>query len=132
MLEISKAISQDNAKVIIMDEPTASITAQETDKLFEYIHKLKKRGIGIIYISHRLEEIKRIGDRIVVMRDGTYVGERDVATVDVDEVIQMMVGREVTQYYPKSEHTAGEVVLELENLSLPKLVKNVSLKARKG
>lgn len=132
MLEISKAISQENAKVIIMDEPTASITAQETDKLFEYIQKLKSQGIGIIYISHRLEEIKRIGDRIVVMRDGTYVGERDVADVDVDEVIRMMVGREVTQYYPKSEHHAGEVALEVENLSLSKLVRNVSFQARKG
>ena len=91
MLEISKAISQKNAKVIIMDEPTASITGQETDKLFEYIHKLKKRGIGIIYISHRLEEIKRIGDRIIVLRDGTYVGEKMVAEADVDEVIHMMV-----------------------------------------
>lgn len=132
MLEISKAISHENAKVIIMDEPTASITGQETDKLFEYIHKMKARGISIIYISHRLEEIKRIGDRIVVMRDGTYVGEKDVATADVDEVIRMMVGREVTKYYPKSEHHAGEVALEVENLSLEKLVKNVSLQARKG
>lgn len=132
MLEISKAISQENAKVIIMDEPTASITASETDKLFEYIHRLKEKGIGIIYISHRLEEIKRIGDRIVVMRDGTYVGEKDVATVDVDEVIRMMVGREVTQYYPKSEHHAGDVALEVQNLSLSKLVKNINLKARKG
>lgn len=70
MLEISKTISQENAKVIIMDEPTASITGQETDKLFEYIKKLKKRGVSIIYISHRLEEIKRIGDRIIVLRDG--------------------------------------------------------------
>ena len=132
MLEISKAISQENAKVIIMDEPTASITGQETDKLFEYIHKLKKKGIGIIYISHRLEEIKRIGDRIVVLRDGTYVGEKTVAEVDVDEVIHMMVGREVTQYYPKSEHNVGEIALEVENLSLPKLVKNISFQAREG
>ena len=132
MLEISKTISQENAKVIIMDEPTASITGQETDKLFEYIKKLKKRGVSIIYISHRLEEIKRIGDRIIVLRDGTYVGEKNAATVNVSEVIQMMVGREVTQYYPKSEHQAGDVVLEVDNLSLYKLVKNVSFKARKG
>ena len=132
MLEISKAISQKNAKVIIMDEPTASITGQETDKLFEEIHKLKKRGIGIIYISHRLEEIKKIGDRTIVLRDGTYVGEKMVAEADVDEVIHMMVGREVTQYYPKSEHKAGETALEIKNLSLPKLVKNVSFEAKKG
>lgn len=132
MLEISKAISQKNAKVIIMDEPTASITSQEVDRLFNYILKLKERGISIIYISHRLEEIKRIGDRIIVLRDGTYVGEKEAATVDVDEMIRMMVGRNVTQYYPKSEHKAGEVVLEIDNLSLPKLVKNVNLQARKG
>lgn len=133
MMEISKAISEKNTNIIIMDEPTASITNQETDKLFEYIHKLKAKGIGIIYISHRLEEIKRIGDRILVLRDGTYVGEREVTeNVDLDEVIHMMVGREVTQYYPKSEHHAGEVSLEVENISLPKLVHNVSFKARKG
>ena len=132
MLEISKAISQENAKVIIMDEPTASITSQEVDKLFEYIQKLKERGISIIYISHRLEEIKRIGDRILVLRDGTYVGEKEAAAVDIDEMIRMMVGRNVTQYYPKSGHKAGEPALEVENLSLPRLVKNVSLQARKG
>lgn len=132
MLEISKALSHDNARIIIMDEPTASITNQETEKLFEYIHKLKKQGISIIYISHRLEEIKRIGDRIVVMRDGSYVGEKDVATANVDDVIRMMVGREVTHYYPKSEHAAGDVKLEVENLTLPRLVKNVSFKACRG
>ncbi len=132
MLEISKAISQENAKVIIMDEPTASITSQEVDKLFEYIQKLKERGISIIYISHRLEEIKRIGDRILVLRDGTYVGEKEAAAVDIDEMIRMMVGRNVTQYYPKSGHKAGAPALEVENLSLPRLVKNVSLQARKG
>lgn len=132
MLEISKAISQENARVIIMDEPTASITGQETDKLFKYIGKLKQKGIGIIYISHRLEEIKRIGDRIVVLRDGAYVGEKMVAGADVDEVIHMMVGREVTQYYPKSEHSAGEVSLEVTDLSLSKLVKNISFQARQG
>lgn len=132
MLEISKAISQKNAKVIIMDEPTASITGQETDKLFNYIQKLKEKGIGVIYISHRLEEIKRIGDRIVVLRDGSSVGEKDVATADVNEVIHMMVGREVTQYYPKSEHIPGEVALEIKDFSLPKLVKNVSFNVRKG
>ena len=132
MLEISKAISQENARIIIMGEPTASITNQETDKLFDYIHKLKEQGISIIYISHRLEEIKRIGDRIVVMRDGAYIGERDVAAANVDEIIRMMVGREVTQYYPKSEHSAGKVKLEIEDLSLPKLVRNVSFSAREG
>ena len=132
MLEISKAVSEKNAKVIIMDEPTASITKQETDKLFSYIRKLKARGIGIIYISHRLEEIKQIGDRIIILRDGTYVGETDVATVNVDDVISMMVGREVTQYYPKSEHHAGEIALEVKNFSLPKLVKNVNMQVRKG
>lgn len=132
MMEISKAISRKNTKVIIMDEPTASITSQEVDKLFKYISKLKEKGISIIYISHRLEEIKKIGDRIVVLRDGSYVGEKEVATVDIDEMIRMMVGRNMTQYYPKSEHKAGDVALEIENLSLPKLVKNVSLKASKG
>ena len=133
MMEIAKAVSEKNTKIIIMDEPTASITSQETDKLFEHIHKLKQQGVAIIYISHRLEEIKRIGDRIVVMRDGGYVGERMVTdNINLDEVIHLMVGREVTQYYPKSEHHIGEVSMEIKNLSLPKLVHDVSFQAHKG
>ena len=132
MLEISKAISHPNAKIIIMDEPTASITAQETDKLFKQIHKLKNQGISIIYISHRLEEIKRIGDRIIIMRDGKYIGEKLVSTADINEIIHMMVGREVNQYYPKSEHQIGTTKIEISNLSLPKLVKDVSFSVRKG
>lgn len=132
MIEISKAISQENSKIIIMDEPTASITTQETEKLFAQIHKLKERGISIIYISHRLEEIKRIGDRIIILRDGIYVGEKNVEDADIDEIIRKMVGRQVTQYYPRSEHIPGNVALEVSSLSLPKLVKNVSFTARKG
>ena len=133
MMEIAKAVSEKNTSVIIMDEPTASITSQETEKLFEHIRQLKQQGVAIIYISHRLEEIKRIGDRIVIMRDGEYVGERAVNdNIDLDEVIHLMVGREVTQYYPKSEHHTGEISMEVKNLSLPKLVHDVSFQAHKG
>ena len=94
---------------------------------------MKQQGVAIIYISHRLEEIKRIGDRIVVMRDGGYVGERMVTdNINLDEVIHLMSSREVTQYYPKSEHHIGEVSMEIKNLSLPKLVHDVSFQAHKG
>lgn len=132
MLEITKVVCEKNAKIIVMDEPTAAITDKETDILFGKIQELKAAGIGIIYISHRLEEMKRIGDRIFVMRDGTYIGEKMVKGVDVNEVIKMMVGREVTQYYPRSEHHFGETKIEVKDLCSGDKVKGVSFSARKG
>ena len=115
MMEIAKAVSEKNTKNYYYGRANSFYYKAETDKLFEHIHKLKQQGVAIIYISHRLEEIKRIGDRIVVMRDGGYVGERMVTdNINLDEVIHLMVGREVTQYYPKSEHHIGEVSMEIK------------------
>ena len=93
-LEIAKSLVSD-ADIIIMDEPTTSLTQEETDQLFEIIRQLKAEGKGIVYISHKLKELKEIGDRVTVLKDGTYVGTRNVADVEVEDLVTMMVGREI-------------------------------------
>ncbi|MHA7276034.1 sugar ABC transporter ATP-binding protein [Arthrobacter sp. Hz1] len=134
MVEIAKALSFD-AKVVIMDEPTSALTSAETDTLFRLIGDLKASGIGIIYISHRMEELKRIADRITVLRDGKYIGTRDKATVDQHEIIKMMVGREIDENArPASiqRSNVDDVVLRVENLSTKKLLRDVSFELRRG
>lgn len=131
LIEIIKAISI-NAKVIIMDEPTSAITDHEVKVLFSHIERLKKQGVAIIYISHRMEEIFTICDRITVMRDGQYIGTDMTANVDESKLIKMMVGREITDVFPKVEAPIGDVVLEVKNASRGKWVKNVSFSLRRG
>lgn len=108
MVEIAKALSF-SADVIIMDEPTAALTGKEVDALFDNIRDLRAKGVAICYISHRLEEIKRIADRVTVFRDGANVGTRPTVELSIDEMVTMMVGREMDDYYPKVETTAGEI-----------------------
>ncbi len=132
MIEIAKAISFD-AKIIIFDEPTSTLTDREIDDLFKIMAELKARGVGMIYISHRMDEIKRITDRITVMRDGEYVGTRSTAEIDIDEVIHMMVGR-VTYEAPKEKSAVASgaaVVLKVEGLSSNE-VENVSFELHQG
>ncbi|TCT26515.1 ribose ABC transporter ATP-binding protein [Melghiribacillus thermohalophilus] len=116
MIEIAKAIST-NAEIIIMDEPTAALTERETRMLFDIIHHLKNRGVGIVYISHRMEEIFEICSRITVLRDGEYIGTRRVDETDVDEIIRMMVGRKLGNMFPERRQTRGNERLKVENLS---------------
>ena len=116
MVEIAKAISFD-AQVIIMDEPTSSLTNKEVEKLYELIKRLKKNNISIIYISHRMEELFRITDSVMVMRDGEYIGTKVTSETTKDELISMMVGRIVEQYYTKSKHVKDEKILEVRDLS---------------
>lgn len=116
MVEIIKAVSS-NARLIIMDEPTSSLDSTETDRLFKTIRELKAKGVSIIYISHRMEEIFDICDVASVFRDGQYVGTRSMEGVTHDELISMMVGRTVTSVFPKVECPIGETVLSIENLS---------------
>jgi len=131
MVEICKALVKE-PKVIFMDEPTSSLTVEETKRLFEIIKRLKERGISIVFVSHKLEEVKEISDRVVVMRDGKRVGELRKEEIDVDTIIRLMVGRDV-EYFPHGiETTPGEVVLEAKNLSWKNRVKNVSFQLRKG
>lgn len=133
MVEIAKALSYENTRVLIMDEPSAALTETEIEELFSFIRELKKKGIGIIYISHRMQELKVIADRITVMRDGQYVGTRITADTPMDEIISMMVGRVV--YEPPKQHSAvpdgAPTVLEVRGLR-SRQVKDVSFSLRKG
>ena len=132
MIEIAKAIHQ-NAQVLIMDEPSAPLTNNEVENMFKVVELLKQRGVSIIYISHRLEEIFRLTDRVEVIRDGHYVDTRDTADVDVDQLIRMMVGREMNQKFPPRASCVDEsrVVLELRDVCGNKN-KNMSLKLHAG
>ena len=133
--EIAKALVS-NADVIIMDEPTTSLTTSETEHLFSIIRQLKSEGKGIVYISHKMDEIKQIGDRVTVLKDGTYVGTRNVEDVSVDDMIKMMVGREIkgTYHNTDSEDLSKEpVVFEVKNITRKdRKVNNVSFAVHKG
>ncbi|CAM4047040.1 sugar ABC transporter ATP-binding protein [Saccharibacillus endophyticus] len=131
MIEIAKALMTD-AKVIIMDEPTAALTEREIVKLFEVIRALKAEGVSIVYISHRMEEIFAICDRITVMRDGITVDTKDIPATNFDEVVRKMVGRELTERYPKRNPKPGEVVLEVKNATRRGLFENISFKVHAG
>ncbi|MET3211938.1 UNVERIFIED_CONTAM: ribose transport system ATP-binding protein [Paenibacillus sp. PvR008] len=131
MIEIAKALMTD-AKVIVMDEPTAALTEREIQKLFEVITSLKKEGVSIVYISHHMEEIFAICDRITVMRDGKTVDTQAIPDTDFDEVVRKMVGRELTERYPARTPALGEVVLEVKNASHKDVFKNVNFTVRSG
>lgn len=131
MVEIAKVLSV-NAQVIILDEPTASLTEKEIAKLFTVLEELKKQGTSLIYISHRLEEIMKIGDRVTVLRDGCYVDTVNVCDIEFDDLIRMMVGRDLDNLFPKVDNEKGDVVLEVKNINSGELLKNVSFYARKG
>ena len=131
LIEIIKAISI-NAKVIIMDEPTSAITEHEVDILFSNIKKLKEQNVAIIYISHRMEEIFQICDRITVFRDGQYIGTDTSENLNNKKLIKMMVGREITDVFPKAKADIGEVMLEAKHITRGNVVKDVSFTVRKG
>ena len=132
-VEIAKAVSHD-AKVIIFDEPTSSLSDNEVEALFRIMDTLKKRNVAMIYISHKMDEIKRIADDVTVMRDGTYIGTWPAAEMTTDQIIAKMVGRELTNIYPPKDRKPGEVVMEVKNVSsiLEKSYQNVSFTLRKG
>ena len=132
MVEIAKAVSY-NAKVIVFDEPTSSLTEQEVEHLFRIINMLRAEGCGIIYISHKMEEILRISDEVTIMRDGTWVATRPAAELTMNEIIRLMVGRELTNRYPPKEHPIGDVLFEAEHITaLYSKLNDVSFKARRG
>ncbi len=130
LVEIAKALSID-AKVIIMDEPTGALTPAETDKLFDVIKDLKESGKSIVYISHRLHEIFEICDDVTVLRDGELIGEKSIESLDEDKIIEMMVGRKLSEQYPRIESEPGEEILKVENLS-NQFVKEVSFSLKRG
>ncbi|MGN1014174.1 MAG: sugar ABC transporter ATP-binding protein [Butyricicoccus sp.] len=138
MVEIAKALAK-NAKLLILDEPTAPLTEAEVDVLLGIVDKLRSEGVTCIYISHRLDEIMRIADDITVIRDGTHVETRPRSQMEKQDMINLMVGRELTQLFPREKHTRGEVGFEVNNYTVPHpdiegrdLIKGVSFKAYKG
>jgi ribose transport system ATP-binding protein len=131
MIEIAKALSM-NARIIVMDEPTSSLTPHEVERLFGIIRKLKTKGVGVIFISHHLDEVNKIGDRATILRDGCYVKTVDVATSNVGMYIELMVGRTLETKFPKIKATQGKEMLRVENLTAIPDVNNVSLSVRQG
>ena len=133
MIEIAKAVSY-KSKVIVMDEPTSSLTEKEVDHLFKIIKKLKESGVGIIYISHKMEEIKMISDEITILRDGKWISTNDVSKISTEQIISMMVGRDLTERFPKKDNTAKEMMLEVKNLTAlnQPSIQDVSFELYKG
>lgn len=133
MVEIAKAISYD-AKIIVFDEPTSSLTDKEVSLLFDIINLIKKHGVGVIYISHKMDEIFQISDDVTVLRDGKYVGTNSVENLTIDKVVNMMVGRDLEERFPPKKNIPGDVHLSVKNLSTKyaPMVHNVSFDLRKG
>lgn len=131
MVEVAKALSM-KAKIIIMDEPSAPLTERETKNLFRIVKQLKESGVSIIYISHRLEEVLEICDRATVMRDGTTIKEIEIANVTMDEIIRLMVGRELKDKYPRIEKEIGKELFRVENLCAGSKVQNINFSVREG
>jgi ribose transport system ATP-binding protein len=131
LIEIARALTA-QPKVLIMDEPTSSLTLVDTENLFKVIARLKQRGVSIVYISHFLEECQRICDSYTVLRDGESVGTGDIKSVKLDDIIHLMVGREMKDIYPKVEHPIGEPVMELQNIAGMEKPGSVSLQLREG
>ena len=131
MLEIAKALAA-NAKIIVMDEPTSSLTAKETEGLFQIIRRLTSKNCTIIYISHRMEEVFEIGNHVAVMRDGELIGNWPIEEVDQQKLISYMVGRTIDNLYPKETVPIGDVVLEVEHLSKENMYQDISFSVRQG
>ena len=131
MVEICKALMVD-AKVLIMDESTAALTQSETEVLFEVINSLRAKGVSIVYISHRMEEIFELCDRITILRDGQYIDTKYIKDITMDDVVQMMIGREIGERYPKRDCEIGMEVLRVEGLSHEKYFKDVSFTVHAG
>ena len=131
MVEIAKALST-NAKILIMDEPTSALTSKEIDDLFVIIRKLKSDGKGIVYISHRLEELQHIVDRVTIMRDGKYILTNDFSAMSMSEIIANMVGREIKEKFPRISCKKGRKILEVKNLNAGKMVRDVNFELYEG
>ena len=131
MVEICKALMAD-AKVIIMDEPTAALTQSETVALFKVIESLRKKGVSMVYISHRMEEIFELCDRITVLRDGSYIGVKNIPETNMNEIVKMMIGREIGERYPSRDVKIGKEVLKVKGLTRKGIFHDVSFSVRAG
>jgi len=130
-VEIAKALSL-SARVLIMDEPTAALTESDVERLFAIVRLLRQRGVGIVYISHRLQEVFEVADRVTVLRDGQYIATREVKDITEPMLIEMMVGREINELFPKLPSKIGETVLEVQNLMREPYTRGVSFSVRAG
>ena len=130
-VEIAKALSQD-AKIVVMDEPTAALAETDVERLLMVVRRLRERGVGVIYVSHRMPEIFAIADRVTVLRDGSHIGTRAISEVNQEMLVSMMVGRSIEQLFPKVAADLGPAVLEVRNVSYHQRVQNVSLQLRAG
>ncbi len=131
MIEIAKALMVD-AKVIIMDEPTAALTQSETIVLFQVVNSLRKKGVSIVYISHRMEEIFELCDRITILRDGSYIGTKKIKETDMNDVVKMMIGREIGERYPARNAKIGDTIFEVKDLTCPGVFQDVSFEVHAG
>ena len=128
-MEIAKALSQD-VRILIMDEPTSALSAAEVEILFRIIRELKSRGVAIIYISHKLEELLQIGDYITILRDGHKVAEEEAKNINVPWLIEKMVGRNPAALFTRKERQLGDVLLKVENMTLPRVGRRISSRPR--
>jgi ribose transport system ATP-binding protein len=131
LVEIAKSLNR-KTQILIMDEPSAVLGEKDLEKLFEVVRSLQAQGIGIVYISHRLKEIFELADEVTVLKDGRYVGTRHVSEVTMDELVRMMIGRDLKDVYPRREPKLGEVLLDVKGLGRAKLVHDVSFQVRAG
>lgn len=131
MVEIAKALST-NSRVLIMDEPTSALTAKEIEELFKIIRKLRDEGHGIVYISHRLEELHHIVDRVTILRDGKFIKTMDFKDTDMSGIISLMVGRDIKEKYPRVECKVGEKIFEVKNLNAGRMVRDINLELYEG
>lgn len=131
MVEIAKALHT-HARIVIMDEPTSALTSREIDDLFAIIHKLREEGCGIIYISHRLDELQHIVDRVTIMRDGQFITSENFADISMDQIVTHMVGREIQDKFPKIECKKGKKIFEVRNLNSGKSVRDINLSVFEG
>ncbi len=131
MVEVAKALSFD-ARILIMDEPTSALTESEIQQLFATIRRLKEKGVGIIYISHRMEELFEIGDRVTVLRDGQYIGTYPIREVSTDQLVRLMANRELKEHFPKQKATIGDEVLRVEGLTREQVLEDIHFSLHRG
>ncbi len=131
LVEIAKALSL-QARVLVLDEPTAALSSHEVEELFAIVKQLRERGVAVLFVSHRLDEVFKIADRLTVLRDGTHIITAPVSKINTEEIIKHMVGRELSNLFPKGEAEIGEVVLEVRHLTRPGVFADVSFQLRRG
>ena len=133
MVEIAKAVSYDS-KVLVLDEPTSSLTEKEVNHLFRIIRNLKDKGVGVLYISHKMEELDQIADEVTILRDGKFIATRDIDDITVDQIINLMVGRDLTNRFPEKKSIPGDVILKVDGLTAKyqPSIKDISFELRKG